>query len=196
MLTIVLSHTNPSTTAELCQLHVHAKPLQSKLNTHTIADPCTVTLLGSERSRPWIKESQWVTDRKPLEALMHNACSEAILTANADGEHVLEGLKANFFAVVWNENRNRWELHTASSGLDAQPGVLNGTVRDWICEHCEAHLGLPVVQRHPRISEAKAYWDEAFITSAIRISQPVESVVRPLRGNNQNVDEVEPVVER
>lgn len=172
MLTVLVPTSNRST---LASLYLHVKRLDSKVSGKATS-ACNVALVGHARNQPWIKDSEWVHERQPIEAIKPDGCAEAILSINAQGETLLEGLTCNFFIVQYNSCINGYELHTAPVSIRSEStGVLDGTIRSTIVQNARPWLDIPVVERAPRASEAQ-YWEEVFITSAIRIVSPVERV--------------------
>lgn len=65
--------------------------------TQSLDSPITVAVLGPPRSLPDAKDSQWATDRQPLEARLPAGATEGLL-CTASG-HVLEGFVNNFFVI-------------------------------------------------------------------------------------------------
>ncbi|CAM9714965.1 unnamed protein product [Phaeothamnion confervicola] len=128
--------------------------------------PIIIEVRGAPRENALAKDSQWVSDRKGLEALKHPDSNEIVLPA-ADGA-LLEGTQTNFYAVV------NGTLHTAGAG------VLEGTVRRLVLEVCAAH-GIPVSLTPPNVRDVSR-WEGALISSTSRLALPVDEVLLPAEG--------------
>ena len=128
--------------------------------------PVKVEVRGAPRSNAMAKDSSWVADRAPLEALMGADFNELLL-ATEDGE-LLEGSQTNFFAVQ------------DGAVVTAGDGVLAGTVRRLLLEVCDRE-GIPVIFRPPRLSEA-SQWDGVLISSTSRLLLPVDELYVPVEG--------------
>eukprot|EP00668_Euglena_longa_P000700 GGOE01000847.1.p1 GENE.GGOE01000847.1~~GGOE01000847.1.p1 ORF type:complete len:348 (+),score=55.58 GGOE01000847.1:102-1046(+) len=136
--------------------HVHLLPPRP-------APPIRVDIRGSPRGNAKAKDTQWVKDRKALEAMMGPDVNEVLLM-DEDG-FVLEGTQTNFFAVVGGA------VHTAGDG------VLEGSIRKMVLEEC-AQAGIPVKLTPPKASELDC-WEEAFLSSTSRLVLPINEVRWP-----------------
>ena len=140
------------------------------------APPVRVEVRGSARSNALAKNSAWVSERAPLEALMRageenvgGSINELLLTEPGTGS-ILEGSQTNFFAIVGGK------VYTAGEG------VLAGTVRRVALEVC-AREGVDVVLAPPNIAEArKGDWEGALISSTSRLLLPIDEVYAPPEG--------------
>lgn len=135
------------------------------------APPVRVEVRGAPRENAAAKDSAWVSERAPLEALMRSAdvggdVNELLLT-NEAGE-IYEGSQTNFFAIVDGA------VHTAGEG------VLEGTVRRLLLEVCERE-GVPVHLTPPVLAQA-ATWDAALISSTSRLLLPIDELYAPAEG--------------
>lgn len=130
------------------------------------SSPVKVEVRGAPRSNAAAKDSAWVSERAPLEALMRPDFNELLLVT-ADGA-LLEGSQTNFFALVDGA------LHTAGEG------VLAGTVRRLLLEVCERE-GVPVVLSPPRLADA-ARWEGCFVSSTSRLLLPIDELYVPKEG--------------
>mmetsp|Transcript_5524 Transcript_5524/g.18286 ORF Transcript_5524/g.18286 Transcript_5524/m.18286 type:complete len:354 (-) Transcript_5524:323-1384(-) len=128
--------------------------------------PIRVEVRGSPRSNAQAKDSSWVAERGPLEALMRPDFNELLL-GTEDGQ-ILEGSQTNFFVLV-------------DGGLvTAGEGVLAGTVRRLLFEVCERE-GVPVTLRPPRLDECSR-WSAAFLSSTSRLLLPIDEIYEPEEG--------------
>jgi thiol oxidase len=142
-------------------VHVHIGPLPP-----IPPPPIRVEVRGSPRSNAAAKDSSWVAERAPLEALLRPDFNELLL-ATGDGQ-ILEGSQTNFFVLQ-------------DGGLvTAGEGVLAGTVRRLVLEVCERE-GVPVTLRPPRLDDCSR-WDAAFVSSTSRLLLPVNEIYTPEEG--------------
>eukprot|EP00537_Pseudo-nitzschia_pungens_P002656 CAMPEP_0172358452 /NCGR_PEP_ID=MMETSP1060-20121228/2762_1 /TAXON_ID=37318 /ORGANISM="Pseudo-nitzschia pungens, Strain cf. cingulata" /LENGTH=390 /DNA_ID=CAMNT_0013079663 /DNA_START=151 /DNA_END=1323 /DNA_ORIENTATION=+ len=132
--------------------------------------PVRVEVRGSPRENAAAKNSAWVSDRAPLEALMAEAevapINELLLT-NANDE-ILEGSQTNFYAIIDGA------LHTAGEG------ILEGTVRRLVLDVCRAE-GIPIVLRPPSLREVES-WQGALLSSTSRLALPIDELYIPTEG--------------
>lgn len=142
--------------------------------------PAHLAILGPSRDLPLAKYSLWATTRQMLENSKPTGVSEIILSN--DGNHLLEGLVTNFFVVSRNSEATvpnipeKWrdiEVQTAALA----DGVLPGVIRQLVIEVCREN-GIPLREMAPSW-ESRGTWQEAFVTSGLRILQPVGSIQRP-----------------
>lgn len=133
--------------------------------------PVRVEVRGAPRSNALAKDSAWVADRAPLEALMGASTAgplnELLLVSEA-GE-LLEGSQTNFFALV------------DGCVVTAGEGVLAGTVRRLLFEVCERE-GIPVKLAPPNLADA-TQWEGALISSTSRLMLPIEELYVPAEGS-------------
>jgi branched-subunit amino acid aminotransferase/4-amino-4-deoxychorismate lyase len=123
-----------------------------------------------------------------LENSKPTGVSEIILSN--DGNRLLEGLVTNFFVVSRNSEATvpnipeKWrdvEVQTAALA----DGVLPGVIRQLVIEVCREN-GIPLREMAPSW-ESRGTWQEAFVTSGLRILQPVGSIQRP-NSEHWNID--------
>ena len=137
------------------------------------APPVCVEVRGAPRANALAKDSAWVAERAPLEALMAaatlppGASMNELLLQTAEGE-LLEGSQTNFYALIDGA------VHTAGEG------VLAGTVRRLLLEVC-AREGIPVVLSPPTL-ESAASWEGALISSTSRLLLPIDRLYVPAEG--------------
>ncbi|XP_050386190.1 uncharacterized protein LOC126802589 [Argentina anserina] len=147
-----------------------------------------LAVVGRGRDAAAAKYSDWVRIRKPLERFRPPSGTELLLSN--DGNRILEGTVSNFFVVCQKDNNESkektihcFEVQTAS----ISDGVLPGVIRQLVIEVCLSK-GIPFREVAPLWSE-REIWEEAFITSSLRIMQHVENVRAPsswesLHGNS------------
>jgi len=140
------------------QLYTHIHPLPPRPS-----PPIRVDIRGAPRGNAKAKDSQWVKERKGLEALMGPGVNEILLVD--EGGHILEGTQTNFFAVL--EGR----VHTAGEG------ILEGSIRQMVLEGC-AQAGIGVVLSPPNVADV-ARWEGAFVTSTSRLVLPIDVLGLP-----------------
>lgn len=129
--------------------------------------PAHVAVLGSGRDLPLAKYSVWASAREALEKAKPAGATEIVLSNDGDG--LLEGSVTNFFVVAMNPDL---EVQTAALG----DGVLPGVIRQLVIEVCEEDQ-IPIRQVIPSW-QSRGTWIDAFVTSSLRIVQPVESIRR------------------
>ncbi|KAG0628778.1 hypothetical protein M758_1G052300 [Ceratodon purpureus] len=127
--------------------------------------PAHIAVLGSGRDLPLAKYSLWASAREPLEKAKPPGATEIVLSNDGDG--LLEGSVTNFFVVAMNPDV---EVQTAALG----DGVLPGVIRQLVIEVCEEYE-IPVREVMPSW-QARGTWIESFVTSSLRMVQPVESI--------------------
>ncbi len=128
--------------------------------------PVRVEVRGMPRTNAAAKDSAWVAERAPLEALKRDDINELLLVGE-DGE-LLEGSQTNFYALV------NGAVHTAGEG------ILMGTVRRLLIEVCERE-GIPVVLSPPNLADADK-WEGALISSTSRLALPIDEIFVPSEG--------------
>uniref|UniRef100_A0A0D9VEC8 Uncharacterized protein n=1 Tax=Leersia perrieri TaxID=77586 RepID=A0A0D9VEC8_9ORYZ len=122
--------------------------------------------------------------RKGMEKMRPPGVTELLLTN--DGDRILEGSITNFFVVCRREGEhslneplsveimaNEFEVQTAPLG----DGILPGIIRQIVIEVCH-DIGIPFREVSPSWSKHKL-WEEAFVTSSLRLIQHVETVQAP-----------------
>ncbi|CAE6076299.1 unnamed protein product [Arabidopsis arenosa] len=141
----------------------------------------SLALVGRGRDVAAAKYSDWVRLRKPLEKFRSPSTTELLLSN--DGDHLLEGCITNFFVVcrrvkssenLYGGSLSEFEVQTAP----ITDGVLAGVIRDLVIEVCLSK-GIPYRERAPSWSE-RELWEEAFITSSLRILQHVGTIKVPI----------------
>ncbi|VAI30482.1 unnamed protein product [Triticum turgidum subsp. durum] len=143
-----------------------------------------LAVAGSGREAAAAKYAPWARMRKSMEKMRPPGATELLLTN--DGDHLLEGSVTNFFVVCQKEERqskeplsvqtmaNKFEVQTAP----LRDGVLPGIMRQIVIEECH-DLGIPVREVSPSWSK-RELWEEAFVTSSLRLIQHVGTVQAPL----------------
>ncbi|GAU23722.1 hypothetical protein TSUD_46520 [Trifolium subterraneum] len=139
---------------------------------------------GYGRNVAAAKYSDWVRIRKTLEKLRPPSVTELLLSN--DGNQILEGCVTNFFVVCRKDsgsddgnvpydygNKNNFEVQTAP----INDGVLPGIIRQLVLEVCR-NEGIPFREVAPSWSKHEI-WEEAFITSSLRLLQHVDSIQVP-----------------
>ncbi|KAJ0246960.1 D-aminoacid aminotransferase-like PLP-dependent enzymes superfamily protein [Hirschfeldia incana] len=141
----------------------------------------SLALVGYGRDVANAKYSDWVRLRKPLEKFRPPLATELLLSN--DGDHLLEGCVTNFFVVCRRKSSSgrfyggslgEFEVQTAP----VTDGVLPGVIREVVIEVCLSK-GIPFRERAPSWSE-RELWEEAFITSSLRILQHVGTIKVPV----------------
>ncbi|KAJ3119657.1 hypothetical protein HK100_000205 [Physocladia obscura] len=135
------------------ELYIHFDIIQIA----NISSPCTVVIHGPPRTLPVVKDSKWLSDRKPLEESKLIPGIHELILSDPNG-NIYEGLTSNFFCVIREINSIRIE----TAPLDH---VLNGTMLKAVERVCKK-LGFGFKFRFPQIRDA-ILWDGAFITSKI-----------------------------
>ncbi|XP_057981869.1 uncharacterized protein LOC131167089 isoform X2 [Malania oleifera] len=143
-----------------------------------------LAVVGRGRDVAAAKYSDWVRIRKPLEKLKPPLATELLLSN--DGDQILEGCVTNFFAVCridnneaeerfLNDNTNSYSFEVQTAPL--RDGVLPGVIRQLVIEVCLTK-GIPLREVAPSWSKHEA-WEEAFVTSSLRLMQHVETIQVP-----------------
>ncbi|KAG2723582.1 hypothetical protein I3843_02G154400 [Carya illinoinensis] len=143
-----------------------------------------LAVVGQGRDVANAKYSDWVRLRKPLEKLRPPSVTELLLSN--DGDHILEGCVTNFFVVCRKDNDEAkgtclhdqnntcaFEVQTAP----IQDGVLPGIIRQIVMEVCLSK-GISFREVAPSWSKHEI-WEEAFITSSLRLLEHVETIQVP-----------------
>ncbi|KAF9938594.1 hypothetical protein BGZ65_012579 [Modicella reniformis] len=129
------------------------------------ATRCKVEVHGSPRHHALVKDSQWVRDRKEMEAALEEDSNEALLIDD-ETQDVYEGLSSNFFAL----DNKRGTILTAPIGT-----VLQGTIQKVIQDVCSAQ-NIPIDFIFPNLKHIDD-WEGAFISSTSRLLLPIEKLV-------------------
>ncbi|KAK3118176.1 hypothetical protein QOZ80_9BG0695350 [Eleusine coracana subsp. coracana] len=143
-----------------------------------------VAVAGRGRDAAAAKYAPWARMRKSMERMRPPGVTELLLTN--DGDHILEGSVTNFFVVCLKDEHQGGEpssLQTLAQKFEVQTapisdGVLPGIIRQIVIEVCH-DIGIPVREVSPSWSK-REFWQEAFVTSSLRLIQHVESVQVPL----------------
>ncbi|RCV09849.1 hypothetical protein SETIT_2G062700v2 [Setaria italica] len=143
-----------------------------------------VAVAGTGRDAAAAKYAPWARMRKSMEKMRPPGVTELLLTN--DGDHILEGSVTNFFVVCQKEEHQRKEpftVQTLENKFEVQTapisdGILPGIIRQIVIEVCN-DIGIPVREISPSWSKHEL-WQEAFVTSGLRLVQHVESVQVPL----------------
>ncbi|XP_062204617.1 uncharacterized protein LOC133906666 [Phragmites australis] len=143
-----------------------------------------VAVAGRGRDAAAAKYAPWARMRKTMEKMRPPGVTELLLTN--DGDRILEGSVTNFFVVCQKEEHQRngpFSYQTLATEFEVQTaplsdGILPGIIRQIVIEVCH-DLGIPVREVSPSWSEHEL-WQEAFVTSSLRLIQHVESVQAPL----------------
>ncbi|XP_042476980.1 uncharacterized protein LOC122058379 isoform X2 [Macadamia integrifolia] len=143
-----------------------------------------LAVVGRGRDVARAKFSDWVKLRKRLEKLRPPLVTELLLSN--DGDRILEGCVTNFFVVCRREsNGSAGEIlgdHRSTCSFEVQTapindGLLPGVIRKIIIEVC-SRRGIPFREVAPSWSNRKL-WEEAFITSSLRLVQHVQTICAP-----------------
>ncbi|XP_039799541.1 uncharacterized protein LOC120664386 isoform X2 [Panicum virgatum] len=143
-----------------------------------------VAVAGTGRAAAAAKYAPWARMRKSMERMRPPGVTELLLTN--DGDHILEGSVTNFFVVCQkeeNKSREPFSVQTLANKFEVQTapisdGILPGIIRQIVIEVCH-DIGIPVREISPSWSKHEL-WQEAFVTSSLRLIQHVESVQVPL----------------
>ena len=173
MVTVLL----PDAAADAADLRVHCTPMPS------VTGGACVALRRGTREDALRKRSTWLDARRPLEAHRVDGVTEVVML-DARG-CALEGLVSNLFVI------RRGALYTARGD------VLHGTARALVLDACAAavpplpvHFGAPRARRggeevtatesesesDGRAPRSLDEWDEAFLTSVVKLVQPIVEV--------------------
>lgn len=140
-------------------------------------------VVGAISRRPSIQIGQGRL-RKPLEKLRPPSATELLLSD--DGDKILEGSVTNFFVVCRKGNGEvkqstanedgTWHLYELQTA-PVHDGVLPGVIRQLVIEICLSK-GISVREVSPSWSDRDS-WEEAFVTSSLRVIQHVETIQAP-----------------
>lgn len=111
-----------------------------------------------------MSEREWIESLKP-------AGTDEALMVGPDGL-ITEGLASNFFVIRPSPDAPH-TLEVVSSPVGST--VLPGIIRSAVVEACEG-LGVRFVEERPWMSDVGT-WSACFITNAIRLVQPVGSLI-------------------
>ncbi|XP_028122299.1 uncharacterized protein LOC114319475 isoform X2 [Camellia sinensis] len=146
-----------------------------------------LAVVGRGRDVANAKYTDWVRLRKSLEKLRPPSATELLLSNN--GDQILEGCVTNVFVVCRKEHNDnsddarRRGMHDYSTypfEIQTAPirdGVLPGVIRQVIIDICLSN-GIPLREVAPSWSKHES-WEEAFITSSLRLLQHVETIQAP-----------------
>ncbi|XP_038891444.1 uncharacterized protein LOC120080860 isoform X4 [Benincasa hispida] len=143
-----------------------------------------LAVVGRGRDIAAAKYSDWVRCRKSLEKLRPPSVTELLLSNN--GDQILEGCVTNFFVVCRKDNNEAKETSvpdsksTYSFELQTAPisdGVLTGVIRQLVIEACSSN-GISFREVAPTWS-SNEIWEEAFVTSSLRILEHVNTICIP-----------------
>lgn len=154
-------------------LHVHAAAVKVPPQP---GQPVAVECRGAPRKCPDVKDTAWVTLRRPLETFRSQDVEEIVLLDD-NGQDLLEGLVTNLF-VVMPQN----VVHTAPEHL-----VLPGTIRACVLRACEK-LGVLVVMQPPSLAD-RTQFRAAFLTNALRLLTPIYSFRIPFPSSDASLPE-------
>ncbi|PKY42439.1 hypothetical protein RhiirA4_397405 [Rhizophagus irregularis] len=129
---------------------------------------CKVEIYGEPRKSAEAKDSQWVRDRKLLESSMQPGFNEIILL-DSNTQNIYEGLSSNFFAVLYNPDKQEPLVVTAPIHH-----VLEGTILKIVRMICERDK-IDFQFWFPNANDAEQ-WKGAFITSTSRLVLPIELI--------------------
>lgn len=129
---------------------------------------CRVEVYGEPRKIAEVKDSQWIRDRKDLEASLRPGFNE-ILLYDSNTRNIYEGLTSNFFAVMYNPDTRLPIVVTAPLHF-----VLEGTIRKIVTMICERD-GIDLRSWFPNLDDV-VHWEGAFITSTSRLVLPIELI--------------------
>ncbi|CAG8586222.1 8177_t:CDS:2, partial [Racocetra fulgida] len=121
---------------------------------------------GEPRKEAEVKDSQWIRDRKDLEASMRPGFNELLLS-DSNTHNIYEGLSSNFFVVMYNPDTRLPIVITAPLH-----SVLEGTIRKIVTMICERD-GIDLKFWFPNIDDV-VQWEGAFITSNLFYSKLIE----------------------
>jgi len=154
-----------STSQQRFDIYCHCQSLDYKRK-----PTVKLEIRGSPRENALAKDSNWTSERKPLEQLMASDCEELILADPAGG--LPEGSQTNFYAI----DAQTGDLITAGEG------VLEGTVRRVVLDVCAAE-GINVRLESPSIQQARdGGWAGAAVSSTSRLFLPAHLVTLPEEG--------------
>lgn len=131
--------------------------------------PIRVVVRAGPRSNAAAKDTKWVADRAPLEALMsaETGIEEVVLAdTSLEGTGLAEGTQTNF-AVVTEDGT----LQTAGKG------VLLGTVRKLLLKACHAE-SIAVAEITPALAGLLS-WQGAVLSSTSRLVMPIDEIRVP-----------------
>ncbi|KAL5228603.1 hypothetical protein ABZP36_016868 [Zizania latifolia] len=143
-----------------------------------------LAVAGRGRDAAAAKYAPWARMRKSMEKRRPPGVTELLLTNN--GDHILEGTVTNFFVVCHKEEEHDMNeplsVQTVASKFEVQTaplsdGILPGILRQIVIEVCH-DIGIPFHEVSPSWSK-RELWEEAFVTSSLRLIQHVETVQAP-----------------
>ncbi|GAB4854902.1 hypothetical protein Ancab_023489 [Ancistrocladus abbreviatus] len=142
-----------------------------------------LAVVGSGRDVAEAKYADWVRQRKQLDKLRPSSTTELLLADG--GDRILEGCVTNFFIVCLKMVKLKMKTHMGTGSWHSyevqtapvRDGVLPGVIRQVVIEICSSK-GIAVREVSPSWSMRET-WQEAFITSSLRIVQHVEAIQAP-----------------
>ncbi|KAJ8511430.1 hypothetical protein OPV22_001864 [Ensete ventricosum] len=143
-----------------------------------------LAVAGRGREPAEAKYSDWVRVRQDMEKMRPPSATEPLLTN--DGDRILEGSVTNFFVVRRKVVNGLTDLPPSDSESSStfivqtapiSDGVLPGVIRQLVIEICSS-VGIVVEESAPSWSDHEL-WQEAFITSSLRLVQHVETIQAP-----------------
>ena len=155
------------------------------------ATTASVLLSEFRRISPEAKSCAWATDRRPLEvdlarrgAMFAGGLSEVVMCTERG--MLLEGTKSNVFVVV-EDDRGGGGLNPKRRLLTPplSSGILPGLARAAVIATAAA-LGIAVEERQVD-SKGCTGWSECFLTSAVKMAQPVAAVAVSVGGSGAEV---------
>ncbi|CAM6092824.1 unnamed protein product [Calypogeia fissa] len=174
-----------------CEVYIHASNYNA-VGEGKMPLAINVAVMGPGRTLARVKNSLWASTRQVLERVRPAGTSEIILSN--DGDSLLEGTLTNFFVVArrtrsmlkdtedsvstvgQEQSGSAWnDLEVQTAPL--QDGVLPGVIRSMVIEVCR-ESGIPLREVAPSWRFCHT-WREAFVTSSIRILQPVVKIQMP-----------------
>lgn len=135
-----------------------------------VAEGIVVDVVVGGRADPEVKRVGWIQSRKEWEESRGSGVCETIMTS-PEGE-ILEGLTSNVFVVV------------NGALMTAPARVLPGHIRGLILQLCERN-DIPYQLHYPSMRDIGS-WEEVFLTSGLKILQPVDAV--RIRGQEIRVE--------
>ncbi|CAL9207404.1 unnamed protein product [Musa hybrid cultivar] len=143
-----------------------------------------LAVAGRGREPAEAKYSDWVRVRQGMEKVRPPSATELLLTN--DGDRILEGSVTNFFVVCRKVVNGLTDLPPSDSESSCtflvqtapiSDGILPGVIRQLVIEICSS-LGILMEESAPSWSNHEL-WQEAFITSSLRLVQHVETIQAP-----------------
>ena len=157
----------------LCTVPVTRRPVKLLLKTF------------EGRSLPAAKSVHWAWERLPLEKCLSEAQGTSEVLMVSKNGNILEGMRSNFFVirkvhedVKGGEDEDDDVSEPCSLCIQTTPledGILPGIVRSVVLDIAEK-LGMITLESSPKLCESEL-WLESFITSGVKLLQPVKHIV-------------------